>query len=139
MHRVAAAAHVGAVHHVVVHERERVHELERGRGVDDACVGRVAAAADERAVAERRPQPLATGGDERAQLVERFDERRVDDGPTRDLGVEQLEDARLDPVGDTDERRRERRFAPVHAGRITRWRRAASVGTLASLRRCPSS
>ena len=28
------APRVGAVHHVVVHERERVHQLERGRGVD---------------------------------------------------------------------------------------------------------
>ena len=52
--------------------------------------------------------------------VKRFDEHRVDDGPARDLGVEQREDARFDPVGDADERRGERRFAPVHAGRITR-------------------
>ena len=34
VHGVAAAAGLGAVHDVVVHEREGVHELERGRGVD---------------------------------------------------------------------------------------------------------
>ena len=64
VHRVAIAARVGAVHHVVVHERERVHELERGRGVDHASAGS-AAAADERAVAERGPQALAARADER--------------------------------------------------------------------------
>ena len=65
VHRVAAAAHVGAVHDVVVHERERVHELERGRRRRSTrrVVG-VAAGADERAVAERGPEPLAAGGDE---------------------------------------------------------------------------
>ena len=31
VHRVAIATRVGPVHHVVVDERERVHELERGR------------------------------------------------------------------------------------------------------------
>ena len=36
VHGVAAAADLRAVHDVVVHERERVHELERGRGVDHA-------------------------------------------------------------------------------------------------------
>ena len=59
VHRVVAAPRVGAVHDVVVHERERVHELERGRGVDDARIVGVAARADERAVTERGPQPLA--------------------------------------------------------------------------------
>ncbi len=39
VHRVVPAPHLGAVHHVVVRERERVHELERGRGVDDARIG----------------------------------------------------------------------------------------------------
>ena len=60
--------------------------------------------------------------------VERIDEHRVDDGPALDLGVEQREDARLDPFGDADERGGERRFAPVHAGRITRVRPSASFG-----------
>ena len=34
VHGVAVAAHLRTVHHVVVHERERVHELERGGGRD---------------------------------------------------------------------------------------------------------
>ena len=118
VHRVAIAAGVGAVHHVVVDERERVHELERGRGVDHR--GRVgAAAADERAVAERGPQALAARADEQPQLVERFDQRGLDRGPARDLGVEEPEDPRFDLVGDAHERGGERRFAPIHVRRLS--------------------
>ena len=97
VHGVEAAARVGAVHHVVVHERERVHELERGRDVDDAVVG-IAARADERAVTEGGAQALAARVDERAERVDRLRERRVDRAPAHELGVEQRTDAFLDAV-----------------------------------------
>ena len=81
VHGVAVPAHVGTVHDVVVHERERVDELERRGGVDDDRSPSVAAAADERAVAERGAQPLAAGDDERPQLrraARRARRRRAD-------------------------------------------------------------
>ena len=49
----------GIVHHVVVEQRERVHQLERGAGIDHDRIGRIAPGADETPVAERRPEPLA--------------------------------------------------------------------------------
>ena len=93
---VVAAAHLGAVHDVVVHEREGVHELERGRRVDHTRIVAVAVGADERAVAERRAQPLAAGGDEAAQRLDRLGQADVDRAPPRELGREQIVDPALD-------------------------------------------
>ena len=89
--------------------------------------------------AGRRRFPPATH--EQSQLVERFDQRGLDRGPTRDLGVEESEDPRFDLVGDAHERGGERRFAPIHgAEAIEHLRRAAPRrGRLDSLRPCPSS
>ena len=85
VHRVVPAAHLGAVHDVVVRERERVHELERGRGVDDPRVAPVALRTDERAVAEGRTEPLAAGGDEAAQCFDRLGQPGVDRAPPGEL------------------------------------------------------
>ncbi len=97
VHRVVAAARVGAVHDVVVHERKRVHELERRGDVGrDAVVG-VAARADEGAVTERGAQTLAADLDERAQHVDRLRERGVDGLPARELAVEKAANSFFDP------------------------------------------
>ena len=118
VHRVAAAPRVGAVHDVVVHERERVHELERGRGVDHAPdrrgrhprrrtrTRRTRAAG---ACRRRRRTRAALRADRRA--------RRRPRSSASSSAVEQLVDARLDPVGDRIERCGEGRGArrPVEA------------------------
>ena len=60
VHRRPAPAGVAVVQHVVVHERARVQQLERGRGGEDGrAVGPAGAAPAP--VAERGPQPLAPG------------------------------------------------------------------------------
>ncbi len=127
VHRVAAAPDVGAVHDVVVHERERVHELERGGRVDHGLVVERAARADECARAERGPQPLAARGHELAQRVERIGERVVDRDPTPALRGQQRVDARLDPVGDGIERLGERRSARRRWGHGSRGYAAVSA------------
>ena len=121
VHRVAAAPGVGSVHDVVVHERERVHELERGGRVDDPRVVELAARADERTRAERGPQPLAARGDELAERVEWISERGVDFDPALLLVDEQRVDARLDAVGHRVERLGEGRGARRRGGH---WREA---------------
>ena len=93
--RRQATAQPGAVHHVVVHERERVQELERGAGVDhERIVGR-SARAHVRPMTERGAQPLAARPNEVAQRRERLDEVFVDRRPALDLGLEQLDHARF--------------------------------------------
>ena len=83
----------------------------------------IAAGADERAVTERGPEPLAADVDERAQRLDRFGERGVDRAPARELGVEQIVDPRLDPGREGHERRGERRLLPPglgHGGTVGR-------------------
>ena len=108
MYRRTAAARRRAVHHVVVHERARVHHLDRRADVDDDVVERVAARADERPEAERGSEPLAASGDEIAQRDERLLEVGVDRAPPCDLVIEQCEDAALGEdarVGETGRKR----------------------------------
>ena len=96
-------------------------QLERGAGVDHGRVVGRAAGADERAVAERGPQPLAAREHEIAQRAERRLEARVDGRPARDLGREHRVDARLGALRDVGERGREDRAdgARTHCGQGT--------------------
>jgi hypothetical protein len=55
------ATAVRAVHHVVVHEREGVQQLERRTCISDQRMVRRAAGADERPVTERGTQALPPG------------------------------------------------------------------------------
>jgi len=64
------AAGVAAVHHVVVDQRARLEQLERGGGGDDS-VAVVAARTAKAPVAERRTQPLATGDEVGESVGER--------------------------------------------------------------------
>ena len=124
----------GAVHDVVVDERERVQQLERGADVDDDRVVGVPSGSDERAVAERRPQPLAAREHEIAQRGERGLETVVDRRPARHLGAEDRVDARLGPVGDLGEGGREDRAdrARTHCERV---RRGSERPSIAPVRR----
>ena len=89
MDRRETSTQVRTVHDVVVHERERVQQLERGAGVDDDRVVVRAARADERPVTERGPQPLPARPYEVAQRDERLREVGVDRAPPCELVVEQ--------------------------------------------------
>ena len=79
------APEVGAVHHVVVDERERVEQLEAAPASTHGVARRVAAGSDEGPVAERGAEPLAAGRDELAQRAQRGVEVRVDGAPALDL------------------------------------------------------
>jgi len=114
--RALAATGGRAVHDVVVRKRERVHEFERGRGVYDARVGAVAVRTDERAITEGGAEPLAAGGDERAQRLDRFGQPVVDRPPAGELGREEIVDPPLDPRRERDQRRRERRLLRTGRG-----------------------
>ena len=104
VHRGLAAAAVGPVHDVVVHEGEAVQQLERGARVDGDRVVRVAAGADERPVAERGPQPLAARDDQRRAARRARSASAGSTGCQRcALGVEQHQDAGLRPVADRGE------------------------------------
>ena len=119
--RRVAAPHARAVHHVVVREGERVHQLEGGGGVDDPRIVPFAVGADERAVTERGPQALASGRDEIAQRFDRFRETAVDGPPPRELGREQIVDAPFDLRRERHERGREHRLLRAgrgHAGTV---------------------
>ena len=70
VYRRLTAASVRPVHDVVVHERKAVEQLERGTGVDGHLIVGVSPGADERPVAERRPQPFAARTHQVAQRVE---------------------------------------------------------------------
>ena len=102
-----SASGVGPVHHVVVHERERVEQLEGGADVDDHGVVRVAAGAHERPVAERGSQSLPPGAHEVAERRERLAHLGRHRGPAQDLGVEHRQDALVGTVTDGDEARGE--------------------------------
>ena len=121
--RVSSAPDVGAVHDVVVHERERVHELESRRGVDRGRVVDRPARSDVRARAERGPQTLAAGGDEILQRAERVDERGIHCVPAIDLRGEQRVDALLDAVGNRLECLGKRGGSSRRAGHGERLRR----------------
>ena len=107
VHRCVPPPRVGAVHDVVVHERERVQQLERGADVDDDGIVGIAPRAHERPVAERRPEPLAARADQIAQRGERLGHLGRDRGPAQDLAVEHREDAFIGAVADVDEARRQ--------------------------------
>jgi hypothetical protein len=123
VHGVAAAPEIGAVHDVVVHESEGVHQLERGGRIDYARVVDSSARPDESAHAKRRPQTLAAGGNELAQRAEGIDERGIHGVPPLDLGCEQRVDASLDPVGNRIERFGKRGGPSRRAGHGERLRR----------------
>ena len=135
VHRVAPAPDLGAVHDVVVHERERVHELERGRRVDHAPDRRASPPAPTNAHAQNAgPQALAARGDEVAQRVERIAERGVDLDPALLLGREQRVDAGLDPVGHRIERLGKGRGARRRGGHGERLRRGLGAAGIAGRR-----
>ena len=101
-----AATAGGVVHHVVVEQCERVHQLERGTGVDHDGVGGVAPGADEPPVAKGGPQPLPTDQHQAPDLVDRLGEVVVERCPTSFLGCQELGQALLDPRRDDGERGR---------------------------------
>ena len=134
VHGVASAPDVGAVHDVVVHERERVHQLERGGGVDHGGVVDRSARADVRA--RRTPAAaLAAGRDEILQRAERVDERGIDGVPAIDLRGEQRVDALLDPVGNRIERFGKRGGPSRRAGHGERLRRGLRGSPIVAVRR----
>ena len=120
MHRRGATADGRPVHHVVVHEREGVQQLDRSRDVGDPLVVGIAPGADEPPEAERRAETLATVRDEVTQGNERRVELGRDLVPPRELKGEQVVDALLDPRADLGEPRGERddraRRAGLHGG-----------------------
>jgi hypothetical protein len=62
----------GVVHHVVVEQGERVHQLECCAGVGHHRVGGVAASTHETPVAEGRAESLAAHEDQAADLLHRL-------------------------------------------------------------------
>ena len=100
MRRALAAPALGVVHHVVVEQREGVHQLERGAGVGDDRIVGVAAAADERPVAERRTEPLAARQHESPDLGHRLAQIGVERRPPIELRGEELLEPALDAIGD---------------------------------------
>ncbi len=108
VHRVSgggAAPSGGVVHHVVVEQGERVHQLERGAGVEDARVVALAARADEAPVAERRAEPLAARRHHPLDLLERTGQVDVDRRPAITLGAHQRDEALVDAGRQDAERR----------------------------------
>ena len=99
----------GVVHHVVVEQREGVHQLERRTRIDVDLVVVATAGADEPPVAERRSQPLAAGEHEPADLVDRVAPGRVEGRPAVALGRQQVAEPGIDPFRDGGEGRRRRR------------------------------
>ncbi len=95
-----AASAVGVVHHVVVEQGERVHQLERRSGVDDDGVVGVAADSDERPMAERRTQALAPRQHEPPDLGHRIGQVGIELGPAGQLGDEECVDPSGHPIGD---------------------------------------
>ena len=100
VHRVEPAAGSGSVHDVVVDQRERVQQLERGTDVDDDRIVVAPTGADERAVTERRAQTLPAREHEIAQCRERSLEADVDRRPPHDLGAQDRVDPRLGSLCD---------------------------------------
>ena len=94
------------VHHVVVEQRERMHQLERRSGVDDPGIGRVAAGPDETPVAEGRAQALSTRADHAADLVERPNQVGIDGRPRGALFFEQCVETHVGVAGDGAQARR---------------------------------
>ena len=121
MHGRQPTAQRRAVHDVVVHQGERVQQLERGAGVDHDLVGRVAPGTHEGPVTERGPQPLAAGADEVEQGSQRCVEVGVDPGPAVDLPADQVVDAPFDRVADLGQARgglgQHPRSTPLSIGR----------------------
>ena len=87
--RVAAAAG-RVVHHVVVKEREGVHQLEGGTRIGHQRIGRVATGGDVTPVAKCGPQPLATNQDQSADLCHRLGKVRVERRPSGVLGLQEF-------------------------------------------------
>jgi hypothetical protein len=113
--RGQAATSIGAVHHVVVYESERVEELEGSTGVDRERIVRRAARAHEGPVTERRSQSLSAGQHEIAEGRQRGFELRIDCLPALELGVEKRHDACFGAATHV-------RQAGRHAGGATRGR-----------------
>ena len=90
----------GTVHHVVVHERERLEQLERGPRIDDAGVVGGTARGGVSPEAERGPDSFRVGQHQVAQGRERLDDREVEVGPPGDLLVEERCESCLDEGGD---------------------------------------
>ncbi len=95
-----AAPGRGAVHDVVVDQRERVQHLERRAGIGHDRVVGVAASPDQTPVAERRPQPLAACEHEGAERLERRHDLGIERTPPLDLGVEERTQTGFDPFSD---------------------------------------
>jgi hypothetical protein len=93
-----------AVHDVVVEEGERLEQLERRAGVDGPLVLRRAAGPHEAPEAERRPEPLPAGQQQRGERVERVGEAVVERGPALPFRVHEVDEAALHPFGDGRER-----------------------------------
>ena len=99
----------GAVHDVVVHEREGLEHLEGGAGLDHRGVVVAAAGGAEAPVAERRPEPLAAAHHERAQRLERRHEVAARARPSGAVSaVSKRVEALLHPLGHREEARRHR-------------------------------
>ncbi len=90
----------GVVHHVVVEQRECVHQLERRTGIDVDLVVGAAAGADVAPVSERRAQALAAGQHQAPDLVDRLGEVGIEGDPTLAFGGQQFVEAGLDAVSD---------------------------------------
>ena len=96
-------AGVGVVHHVVVEQRERMHQLEGGAGVDVDLIVGGATRADVAPVAEGRSQPLAARQHESADLVDRLGEFGSEHRPPVAFGGEELVEAAGDTFGEVEQ------------------------------------
>ena len=96
------------VHHVVVEQRERVHQLQGGTRIDVGLVVVTAARTHVTPVAERRTEPLAAGEHEAGDLVDRVRQVGVEAAPSLALDVEQGGEPDVDPFRETAEGRRRR-------------------------------
>jgi hypothetical protein len=113
-----AASGWRVVHHVVVEQRERVHQFERRACPHHHLVVGMAAGADEAPVAEGRTQPLAAGQHQPGDLADRLAEIVVERRPAGLLGVEQRAQALIGPgrdVGQRGGRRRKRHIRRLGA------------------------
>ncbi len=103
VHRGQAAPRLGAVHDVVVHQRERVQQLDGGAGHEHLVVVR-GARRPVPPVDERRPQALATRGDQRGNGLPHRPQRGVEVVELGNLGLQELGQKRVDRPRDAVER-----------------------------------
>ncbi len=132
--RLTSSGH-GVVHDVVVEQRESVHQLEGGPGVDVDLVGASATGTDVSPVREGWAEALPARQHESADLVDRLREVGVEGCPALAFGAQQFVEAGFDSVGDRAEAGR-RGSRHLHAGYCCVCHPASTCGSSSTVRRC---